>query len=95
MQYLRSLDFSAGTPRGVKKLEEQLSLENGLENIHELKPLDAVGLPTSTPLAKNIRVLFLKLPDNTLGFLDMVDRRDMRNRISKLQRAARNARHLG
>ncbi len=73
LNYLRSLDFSKGSIRGVKKYSYGLRKGEKLENLYALKPSDAVGLPTASPFAKKLRVIFTVTPDS-IGVVHLMDK---------------------
>lgn len=83
---LRILNFMARTDlpldhrRGVKRINEG-KVKFGIDedpdklwDFFEMKPTEAAGLPTSTGIAKDLRVYFIKMNKTTLGIIGIKER---------------------
>jgi hypothetical protein len=80
-EWLKTVDLSAGIPRGIKTLGGGQTLKRGsaeFSKIYQLKPSEAVGLSIASGLGSKIRVLFV-MENNTIGILGISQRDKVRN----------------
>ncbi|MGH7195999.1 MAG: hypothetical protein ACREGA_04445 [Candidatus Saccharimonadales bacterium] len=84
LDYLKHLDWSIPGRYGLKKYEGA-TRDQRYHNMLSFKPLDAVGLSTTSESAKKTRILFIRPPKtdpasdaaDTIGILDIFDRDEL------------------
>jgi hypothetical protein len=86
-EYLRTIDLSSGLPRGIKKMNGVPAgglIRGGgprIAKVYQLKPDEAVGLPTTSEEGHKLRVLFA-LRNGTVGLLGI----ETKGNIATLER---------
>jgi hypothetical protein len=83
--HLSRVDLATGQHVGIKKFPVTMWVGADQLNLHEFKPLEASGLSTRSQLAKGVRVFFLPLGENTLGILDIVDRKQSKSVVDRVK----------
>lgn len=80
LAFMRRTDLPPDFNRGTKKMENVFVRFGTPEDpdkiwqLWEMKPKEASGLPTKTPNAKDLRVYYIKLNDDTLGIINLSPR---------------------
>jgi hypothetical protein len=81
LDYVTRIDLSGGRVKGLRKYGASLMVGSERQDIYGFKPVDAVGLSTSSAIAKKIRVLMV-FREDTVGIVALDDR----DAVTKIER---------